>query len=71
MGSRLGIRFTIPALEEAGKSAPKPEPTIVEVGATVAWSDHLMSGICFDGLRARDVWELNNFFAQLPSQTVP
>lgn len=53
MDTRLVIQFTIPTSDEP-----------IEVGATVRWSDRGVSGIHFDGLRARDVWALNKFFEQ-------
>lgn len=54
MGSRCQIGFRIPTLEE-----------LIEVGATVRWADDQGTGLQFDGLRARDVWGLNEFFKQL------
>ena len=39
----------------------------VEVGSTVRWSDAKGVGLQFDGLRARDVWALNEYFTQLGS----
>ena len=57
MGQRLTIKFTVPAMADA-----------IEVGATVRWSDDKTTGIQFDGLRARDVWALNQYFQQLGSR---
>ena len=54
MGQRLRIEFTVPAPHHA-----------IEVGATVRWSNSDGVGVQFDGLRARDVWALNEFFKQL------
>ena len=54
MGERCQIRFFLPTIDEA-----------VDVGATVRWSDDASVGIQFDGLRARDVWALNEYFKQL------
>jgi c-di-GMP-binding flagellar brake protein YcgR len=54
MGQRVQISFRVPTQE-----------TAIEVGATVRWSDASSAGIQFDGLRARDVWALNEFFKQL------
>jgi PilZ domain len=54
MGERCHIVFKIPTVEEA-----------IDVGATVRWSDEKSVGIQFDGLRARDVWALNEYFKQL------
>jgi hypothetical protein len=54
MGQKLTLSFKITTL---------PDP--VEVGATVRWSDGTNVGVQFDGLRARDVWGLNELFKQL------
>lgn len=54
MGTRCSVAFKIPTLEQD-----------IEVGATVRWSDEASIGIQFDGLRARDVWGLNEYFKQL------
>jgi hypothetical protein len=56
MGQRVQIAFTIPTLD-----------TPIEVGAVVRWSDEKVTGLQFDGLRARDVWGLNKLFEQLSS----
>jgi hypothetical protein len=56
MGQRLQVSFKVPTLEEA-----------IEIGGTVRWSDDKATGIQFDGLRAREVWALNEFFKQLSS----
>jgi hypothetical protein len=37
----------------------------IEVGATVRWGDAKGVGLQFDGLRARDVWALNEYFKLL------
>jgi hypothetical protein len=55
MGERCHITFKVPTQEEP-----------IDVGATVRWADDKAVGIQFDGLRARDVWALNEFFKQLP-----
>ena len=55
MGQRLDVSFKVPTMDE-----------VIEVGATVRWSDDKATGIQFDGLRARDVWALNKFFEALP-----
>jgi hypothetical protein len=39
----------------------------IDVGGTVRWSNAEGVGVQFDGLRARDVWALNEYFKQLPS----
>ncbi len=56
MGSRMDIAFRLPTMEE-----------LIEVGSTVRWADAKGVGLQFDGLRARDVWALNEYFKQLPS----
>jgi hypothetical protein len=56
MGTRCNVAFKIPTLENE-----------IEVGATVRWSDDKSVGIQFDGLRARDVWGLNEYFKSLSS----
>jgi Tfp pilus assembly protein PilZ len=56
MGQRVQIVFHVPSMAEA-----------IEIGATVRWSTSEGVGVQFDGLRARDVWALNEYFKQLPS----
>lgn len=56
MGQRVRVSFRVPTMSEA-----------IEVGATVRWSTTEGVGVQFDGLRARDVWALNEYFKQLPS----
>jgi Tfp pilus assembly protein PilZ len=56
MGQRVQIAFHVPTMGDA-----------IEVGGTVRWSNPDGVGIQFDGLRARDVWALNEYFKQLPS----
>jgi Tfp pilus assembly protein PilZ len=56
MGTRVQLVFTVPTMNEP-----------IDVGGTVRWSSVEGLGIQFDGLRARDVWALNEFFKQLPS----
>jgi hypothetical protein len=56
MGARAHITFKVPTMEDA-----------IEVGAVVRWADDKTVGIQFDGLRARDVWALNEYFKQLPA----
>ena len=57
MGQRVTIRFVVPTMADP-----------IEVGGTVRWSDDKATGIQFDGLRARDVWALNQYFQQLGSR---
>lgn len=54
MGQRLQVTFTVPASDHT-----------IEIGATVRWADVKGVGIQFDGLRARDVWALNEYFKLL------
>jgi len=54
MGQRCHINFRVPTMEEP-----------IDIAATVRWSDEKSVGIQFDGLRARDVWALNEYFKQL------
>jgi PilZ domain len=56
MGTRVTFSFNVPTMDE-----------VIEVTATVRWSDDKATGIQFDGLRARDVWALNKYFEQLPA----
>jgi hypothetical protein len=51
MGARAQVNFRIPTLEEP-----------IDIGSTVRWSDAKALGLQFDGLRARDVWGLNEYF---------
>lgn len=55
MGQRVFLSFNVPTLPQA-----------IEIGATVRWADSDGVGVQFDGLRARDVWALNEYFKQLP-----
>jgi hypothetical protein len=54
MGQRVQISFRVPTLEKA-----------IDIGATVRWSDAKGIGLQFDGLRAQEVWALNEYFKQL------
>lgn len=54
MGQRVRVAFAVPNLNHA-----------IEVGGTVRWSNTDEVGVQFDGLRARDVWALNEYFKQL------
>ena len=53
LGVDLDLVFRVPNLE-----AP------ISVKALVRWSDDQATGVQFDGLRAREVWSLNEFFKQ-------
>jgi Tfp pilus assembly protein PilZ len=55
MGTRCQLAFQVPTMEDP-----------IDVGATVRWADGKGVGLQFDGLRARDVWALNEHFKQLP-----
>ena len=54
MGARMKVGFAVPNMNHQ-----------IEIGATVRWSNVDGVGVQFDGLRARDVWALNEFFKQL------
>ena len=54
MGQRMRVAFAVPHLNHA-----------IEIGVTVRWSNSDGVGVQFDGLRARDVWALNEYFKQL------
>lgn len=54
MGQKVVVAFRVPTIEDP-----------IEVGATARWSDGTNVGVQFDGLRARDVWALNEYFKQL------
>lgn len=56
MGQRVQLQFHVPIVNHA-----------IDVGGTVRWSNTEGVGVQFDGLRARDVWALNEYFKQLPS----
>ena len=56
MGQRVQIAFHVPTLVDA-----------IQVGCTVRWSNVEGLGVQFDGLRAREVWALNEYFKQSPS----
>lgn len=56
IGTGVEISFKIPNREEP-----------ISVGATVRWATEGGSGIQFAGLRAGDVWALNQFFETLSS----
>ena len=53
MGDRCQLTFVLPTIADP-----------VDVGATVRWEDDKVVGLQFDGLRAKDVWALNEFFKQ-------
>jgi hypothetical protein len=53
LGTGLELTFRVPHLE-----------TPIHVKALVRWSDDEATGVQFDGLRAREVWSLNEFFKQ-------
>ncbi|MGE0547275.1 MAG: PilZ domain-containing protein [Kofleriaceae bacterium] len=56
MGARGHVTFRVPTMEDP-----------IAIGVTVRWADGKNVGIQFDGLRARDVWALNEYFKQLQS----
>jgi hypothetical protein len=56
MGQRVVVSFHVPSLNHR-----------IEIGATVRWADDNNGvGLQFDGLRARDVWAINEYFRRLP-----
>lgn len=57
MGQRIQLSFLVPT------AVAHP----IDVGSTVRWADGQGVGLQFDGLRARDVWALNEFFKQFAS----
>ena len=56
MGDRVKVAFAVPKNEHK-----------IDIEATVRWSNSEGVGVQFDGLRARDVWALNEYFKQLSS----
>jgi hypothetical protein len=54
MGTRAQVSFKVPTLDKS-----------IDIGATVRWSDAKGVGLQFDGLRAQEVWALNEYFKQL------
>jgi hypothetical protein len=54
LGQRMQIKFAVPTVADP-----------ITIGATVRWADSKGVGLQFDGLRARDVWALNEYFKQL------
>ena len=54
LGKAVTIRFSVPGAE-------KP----IEIGALVRWATDDTSGVQFQGLRAKEVWELTEFFKRL------
>ena len=54
MGVRVQIEFAVPTVKHS-----------IAIAATVRWSNVDGLGVQFDGLRARDVWALNEYFKQL------
>ena len=55
MGQRVSVSFQVPT-----------QPNPIEISAIVRWADSSGIGLQFDGLRARDVWALNEYFKRLP-----
>ena len=55
MEQRVYLAFSVPTMNEP-----------IAVGATARWSDDNATGIQFDGLRAREVWGLNEYIELLP-----
>lgn len=56
MGQRVTVSFKVPTQQH-----------MVEIGSTVRWADSNGGvGLQFDGLRAQDVWALNEYFKKRP-----
>ncbi len=53
LGTRLDLVFRLPASDAE-----------ITVGAVVRWAAEDSIGVQFDGLRAREVWSLNEYFKQ-------
>ena len=53
IGTRLNVVFSLPNAE-----------TAIEIDAVIRWSSEESFGVQFDGLRAREVWSLNEYFKQ-------
>lgn len=53
IGTRLDLVFRLPATD-----------TDIQVGGVVRWASEDSIGVQFDGLRAREVWSLNEYFKQ-------
>lgn len=51
IGSRVDLVFRVPTAE-----------TDISVGAVVRWAGDDSMGVQFDGLRAREVWSINEYF---------
>ena len=54
IGTRVSVEFSIP-----GRAEP------IAVGGAVRWAAPTGAGVQFDGLRAGEVWALNQFFTSL------
>lgn len=55
-GTRVEVAFKLPGMADS-----------IKVGGTVRWAAEFAIGIQFDGLRAKEVFALNQFFEGLPS----
>lgn len=53
LGTRLDLVFRLPTSDSE-----------ITVGAVVRWAAEESIGVQFDGLRAREVWSLNEYFKQ-------
>ena len=51
IGSRLNLVFRIPTAD-----------VDISIGAIVRWAGDDSMGVQFDGLRAREVWSINEYF---------
>ncbi len=59
IGTRVHLKFEIP-----GRTDP------IDVGGSVRWVADLGAGVQFDGLRAGEVWSLNQYFTALEKEPV-
>ena len=54
IGTQLSLVFKVPTSDVS-----------IEVNAVVRWSTDNSTGVQFDGLRAREVWSINEYFKEL------
>ncbi len=54
LGTPLRLSFTVPTSE-----------VVIKTQAVVRWSSDEATGVQFDGLRAREVWSINEYFKSI------
>jgi len=54
IGTKLTLTFNVPTSELP-----------IEIKSIVRWSTESSTGVQFDGLRAREVWSINEYFKNL------